>query len=222
MGQDYNDSLEEFVESMFRFGSSHYIQTGIEPGLASTSVLELTPSECHSIIQGIKANLGPGYTITHLAQTATLLTRLHTNPLAKGFRAERTVIMPLPVNGRRCFSPEFTKAQYGNCKVCAVIDFEHLEQDTVDYDDTAAVAKKAYEYWLDKSFILHLGLAKDKFLSGYSASNESRSDGKAVPILASNGLNELYTSRIVSAAYGSSLLTVDDMLFLTDAYEPEI
>ncbi|KAI5207224.1 hypothetical protein E4T38_03404 [Aureobasidium subglaciale] len=115
--------------------------------------------------------------------------------------------MPLSVNGWKYFSPEFTKAQYGNCQVCAVIDFEHLEQDTVDYDDTAAVlqaletgmkvAKKAYEYWLDKSFILHLGLAKDKFLSGYFASNESRSDGKAVPILASDDSNELYTPQTV-------------------------
>ncbi|KAI5198653.1 15-O-acetyltransferase Tri3 [Aureobasidium subglaciale] len=174
LDQDYDDSLEEFVASMSRFGTS------VEPGLPSTAILKLTPSECHSVIQGIKSRFGPGLTITHLAQAATLRTLLHTNPLPRETLAEKRVIMPLPVNGRRYLRPEFADVQYGSFQACAVVEFEHLEEYTVDFGNTLAVlealergmkvTKKAYDYWLNKPFLLPLGLAKDNFLSAYFAS----------------------------------------------------
>lgn len=138
-------------------------------------MLQLKPRECQRIIHGVKSRLGPEYTITHLAQAATLLALLKINPVPKEALSERPVIMPLPVNGRRYLREDFAHCQYGSCQACAVVEFDNLEQFAVDFEDKVAVAdaliramevtKKSYDYWLSKPFLLPLGLAKDNFLS---------------------------------------------------------
>lgn len=138
-------------------------------------MLQLKARECQKIIHGVKSRLGPDYTITHLAQAATLLALLKTNPLSQEALPEKSVIMPLPVNGRRYLREEFAHCQYGSCQACAVVEFDNLKQFAVDFEDKVAVidalvramevTKKSYDYWLSKPFLLPLGLAKDNFLS---------------------------------------------------------
>ncbi|KAG9837839.1 putative trichothecene 15-O-acetyltransferase, partial [Aureobasidium melanogenum] len=175
LGKNYEDSLEEFLSVMFKFDSSHYIQIGTEPGLPDTAVLQLTQSECQKIIQGVKSRLGHGYTITHLGQAATLLTLLKLSPLPYESFLDQSVIMPLPVNGRRYLREGLADKHYGSCQACAVVTFDHLRQFAVDFEDKDAiiealtdamkVTKTAYDHWLDKPYLLPLGLAKDNFFS---------------------------------------------------------
>lgn len=138
-------------------------------------MLQLSHSECQKIIQGVKSRLGPEYTITHLGQAATLLTLLKLSPVPKEAVLEKSVIMPLPVSGRRYLQDGLADCQYGSCQACAVVNFDNLKQFAVDFDDRDAVVgalvkgikttKTAYDYWLNKPFLLPLGLAKDNFLS---------------------------------------------------------
>ncbi|KAH0365230.1 putative trichothecene 15-O-acetyltransferase, partial [Aureobasidium melanogenum] len=228
----YEDSLEEFVSTMFKFDSSHALPIGTSPGLPETTMLQLPPSSCQRIIQAVKSRLGPGYTITHLAQAATLLTLLKLSPLPKEALPGKEVIMPLPVNGRRYLREEFADTQYGSCQACAVVVFDNLEQYAVDFDDRDAVivalinamqvTKTAYDYWLNKPYLLPLGLAKDNFFSALMESSESEPDGKAVPILGSDGLNDLYIPKTVFTTDGFPVLDIDHVVFLTDTYEPGI
>ncbi|KAI4723536.1 15-O-acetyltransferase Tri3 [Aureobasidium sp. EXF-10727] len=230
LDKDYGDSLEEFLTSMFGFGSSHAVQIGTAPGLPATAVLQIAPEDCQSVIQGVKRRLGPGYTITHLGQAATLLALLKTSPLSPRELSSKSVIMPLPVNGRRYLQEKFTDNQYGSCQACAVVVFDKLEQFAIEFDDKAAVTealinamkitKTSYDYWLNKPFLLPLGLAKDNFVSAMLESVESKPDGKAVPIFASDGLNDLYIPETITSTDGSPLLSVNDILFLTDSYQP--
>ncbi|KEQ64524.1 putative trichothecene 15-O-acetyltransferase [Aureobasidium melanogenum CBS 110374] len=232
LGEDYEDSLEEFVSTMFEFGSSHAMPIGTNPGLPETAILQLPPSLCQKIIQAVKSRLGPGYTITHLGQAATLLTLLKLSPLPKEALTNKSVIMPLPVNGRRYLREEVANMQYGSCQACAVVVFDNLAQYAIDFGDRDAVVealieamkvtKTAYDYWLNKPYLLPLGLAKDNFFSALMESNESIPDGKAVPIIASDGLNDLYIPSTVLTQDGSPILDVDDVIFLTDTYEPGI
>ncbi|KAG9652317.1 putative trichothecene 15-O-acetyltransferase, partial [Aureobasidium melanogenum] len=232
LGKDYEDSLEEFVSTMFKFGSSHALSIGTIPGLPATAVLQLIPSECHKIIRAVKSRLGPGYTITHLGQAATLLTLLKLSPISKEALSNQSVIMPLPVNGRRYLREGLADTQCGSCQACAVVVFDTLRQYAVDFGDgdvvvealinAMKVTKAAYDYWLDKPYLLPLGLAKDNFLSALMESSENELDGRAVPIFASDGLNDLYIPRTVSTQVGSPVLCIDDLVFLTDTYEPGI
>lgn len=148
---------------------------GTDAGLPETAVLQLTNTECQKMIKAVKSRLGPGYTITHLSQAATLLTLLRLSPLSQETLQNRSVIMPLPVNGRRYLQEELADHQYGSCQACAVVTFDHLEQYAIDFDDRDAmvealvqamkVTKTAFDYWLDKPYLLPLGLAKDNFFS---------------------------------------------------------
>lgn len=123
----------------------------------------------------MKSRLGSGYTITHLGQAATLLTLLKLSPLPREALLNRSVIMPLPVNGRRYLREELAERQYGSCQACAVVTFDKLEKYAVDFGNRDAVVvalitgvkvtKNAYDYWLDKPYLLPLGLAKDNSLS---------------------------------------------------------
>lgn len=127
------------------------------------------------MIQGVKRRLGPGYTITHMGQTATLLALLKTSPLSPQDLSSKSVITPLPVNGRRYLQEQFADHQYGSCQACAVVVFDNLKQFAIDFDDKIAirealisgmkVTKSSYDYWLNKPFLLLLGLAKDIFIS---------------------------------------------------------
>ncbi|THY33589.1 15-O-acetyltransferase Tri3 [Aureobasidium pullulans] len=232
LGTDYGDSLEEFLTSMFAFGSSHAVQIGTAPGLPATAVLQIAPHECQKIIQGVKSRLGSDYTITHLGQAATLLALLKSSPIPPENVPGKSVIMPLPVNGRRFLREEFANYQYGSCQACAVVVFNSLEQFMIDFDDRVAVldalisgmkiTRSSYDYWLNKPFLLPLGLAKDNFVSAMLESVESKPDGKAVPIFASDGMNDLYIPKTVSTSDGSTLLSVKDIVFLTDSYQPGI
>ncbi|KAK6006544.1 hypothetical protein QM012_006954 [Aureobasidium pullulans] len=253
LGKDYEDSLEEFISTMFRFGvclkllihlfehdmanlklfqESHAFQIKTNPGLPEIAILQLSPTECQKIIEGVKSHLGPGYTITHLGQAATLMTLLKLNPLSQETLQEKSIIMPLPVNGRRYLREELANTQYGSCQACAVVVFADLEAYAVDFGDKDAVVnalvhaikvtKRSYDYWLSKPFLLPLGLAKDNFFSAMMEASEDSSDGKAVPILASDGLNDLYIPRTVSTRDTTPVLNVDDVVFLTDTYEPGI
>lgn len=148
---------------------------GINPGLPETSVLQLSPVECQKIIKAVKSRLGPGYTITHLGQAATLLTLLKLSALSQEALREISVIMPLPVNGRRYLREGLAENQHGSCQACAVVTFDNLEQYAIDFEDGEAVVdalikatkvtKAAYDYWLNKPYLLPLGLAKDNFFS---------------------------------------------------------
>lgn len=87
----------------------------------------------------------------------------------------QSVIMPLPVNGRRYLREEVANAQYGSCQACAVVVFDDLAQYAIHLGDRDAVkgvlikamqvTKAAYDYWLNKPYLLPLGLAKDNFFS---------------------------------------------------------
>jgi hypothetical protein len=137
--------------------------------------MQMSSTECQGIIQGVKPRLGPGYTITHLGQAATLLALLKASPLSQEDFSKKSVIMPLPVNGRRFLKDEVADNQYGSCQACAVVVFDNLEQFAIDFDDKDAVlnaldtgmkiTRTSYGYWLEKPFLLPLGIAKDNFLS---------------------------------------------------------
>ncbi|KAG9565254.1 putative trichothecene 15-O-acetyltransferase, partial [Aureobasidium melanogenum] len=232
LDKGYEDSLEEFVSIMFKFGSSHAMSIGTNPGLPETAVLQLTPSESHKIIQAVKSRVAAEYTITHLGQAATLLTLLKLSPLSKEALSNYSVIMPLPFNGRRYLREGLADTQYGSCQACAVVVFDNLEQYAVEFSDRDAVVdtlisaikvtKTSYDYWLNKPYLLPLGLAKDNFFSALMESSENEPDGKAVPIFASDGLNDLYIPRTVSTQDGTPVLFIDNVVFLTDTYEPGI
>lgn len=153
---------------------------GTDPGSPDTAVLQLTTFECHKIIQAVKTRVGAEYTITHLGQAATLLTLLKLSPIPNEVLSNRSVIMPLPVNGRRYLREGFADTQYGSCQACAVVVFENLEQYALDFGNKDAVisgligamktTKTAYDHWLNKPYLLPLGLAKDNFLSALMGS----------------------------------------------------
>jgi hypothetical protein len=138
-------------------------------------VLQIPLAECESVIQGLKTRLGPGYTITHLAQAAILLALLKTSPLSQEDSTENSVVMPLPVNGRRYLREKFADDRYGSCQACAVVVFDRLEQFAIDFEDKETVlnalvrgmeiTRNSYDYWLNKPFLLPLGLAKDNFIA---------------------------------------------------------
>jgi hypothetical protein len=152
--------------------SSHAIQIGTTSGLPATTVLQIPLVECQSVIHGVRIRLGPGYTITHVAHAAILLALLKTNPISQEDYKNNSVVMPLPVNGRRYLREEFADNQYGSCQAGAVVVFDRLEQFAIDFEDKDAVlnglikgTRSSYDYWLNKPFLLPLGLAKDNFIS---------------------------------------------------------
>lgn len=119
--------------------------------------------------------MGHGYKITHLGQAATLLAFMKTSPPSQEALPGKFVIMPLPVNGRRYLRAEYADNQYGCCQACAVVVFEDLKKIAIKFDENDSVldafvsametTRSSYEYWLNKPFLLPLGIAKDNFVS---------------------------------------------------------
>jgi hypothetical protein len=144
-------------------------------GAPSTEFLHFTAAESKAIIQAVKTRLGPGYTISHLGQAATALAILKMNPIPNDFSGSPSIIMPLPVDGRRYLKHEYRDAQYGACQAGAVVQFNDARSWAVDDEDKSAVvellergcrvARERYEYWLSKEFQLVVNVEKDNYLA---------------------------------------------------------
>jgi hypothetical protein len=111
----------------------------VDVGAPSTEFQTFTAAESQAIVQAVKPRLGPGYTISHLGQAATALALLKVNPIPNDVSGVPSIIMPLPVNGRRFLKDEYMQGQYGACQAGAVVQFHDAKSFAVDDDDKSSV-----------------------------------------------------------------------------------
>ena len=149
----------------------------MEVGAPSTEFQVFTIAETQAILQAIKSRLGPSYTISHLGQAATALALLKVSPITDDVPGLASIIMPLPVNGRRFLKDEYVQSQYGACQAGAVVQFHDARSFVVDDNDINAVisalekgcriSKEQYDYWLSKPFQMAVNVSKDNFLASF-------------------------------------------------------
>jgi hypothetical protein len=163
------------VSRLKRPQNSWALDQKVEVGAPGTEFLALTAAESQVIVRAVKSRLGPGYTITHLGQAATALALLKANPIPDDVSDAPSIIMPLPVDGRRYLKDEYVNRQYGACQAGAVVQLPDAKSFIVDENDKAAIistlericriTKEQYDYWLSKPFQLAVNVSKDNFLA---------------------------------------------------------
>lgn len=152
----------------------------LEAGTPRTIFHTFTVPESHTIIRAVKSRLGPKYTISHLGHAAVVLALLKANPPSNSIPDSQSLIMTLPVNGRRWLRDDHARDYYGMCQTGAVIKFENIKSFMVDANNKDAViealergcklAKESYDEWLSKPFQLALGISKDNFTASFLTS----------------------------------------------------
>ncbi|KAF2125620.1 15-O-acetyltransferase [Dothidotthia symphoricarpi CBS 119687] len=231
LGKDFEDAREEFLQSLMAFANSWAMDLKVDVGAPSTEFRTFTAAESRAIIQAVKARLGPGYTISHLGQAATALALLKANPIPEDVSGIPSIIMPLPVNGRRFLKDEYVQGQYGACQAGAVVQFRDARSFLVDDDEKSAVismlakgcriSKEQYDYWLSKPFQMAVNISKDNFLASFLSANPQEASSKAVPVFISDGVNDRFIpGNIIDSTTNKTIMTVDNVAFFTDSYMP--
>jgi hypothetical protein len=149
----------------------------VDVGAPATEFQAFTAAESNAIVQAVKSRLGPDYTISHLGQAATALALLKLNPIPDDLSGCPSIIMPLPVNGRRYLKDEYVQSQFCACQAGAIVQFQDAKSFMVDDNDKESViamleracriSKEQYDYWLSKPFQMAVNVSKDNFLSSF-------------------------------------------------------
>lgn len=165
------------IQKLNRLQNSWALDQKLGVGAPRTEFQTFTAAQSQSIIQAVKSRLGPGYTISHLGQAATALALLKANPIPADVSGVPSIIMPLPVNGRRFLKDEYVQGQYGACQAGAVVQLHDARSYVVDDNDKNAVismleracriSKEQYDYWLSKPFQMAVNISKDNFLASF-------------------------------------------------------
>ncbi|KAF1347599.1 15-O-acetyltransferase [Delphinella strobiligena] len=230
LGKDFEDARDEFIQSLMAFANSWAIDLEVKVGEPSTEFQAFTIAETQAIVQAVKSRLGPSYTISHLGQAATALALLKATPITDDVSGVPSIIMPLPVNGRRFLKDEYVQGQYGACQAGAVVQFHDARSFVVDDNDINAVismlergcriSKEQYDYWLSKPFQMAVNVSKDNFLASFLSANPQEPSSKTVPIFISDGVNDRFIPGSITSATNETIMTVDNVAFLTDSYMP--
>ncbi|ERF71078.1 hypothetical protein EPUS_07750 [Endocarpon pusillum Z07020] len=229
LGDDFNTARDDNVR--FSWGLRCRAKTGTPRTIFHT----FTVPESETMIRAVKSRLGPKYTISHLGHAATVLALLKANPPSNDIPDSQSLIMPIPVNGRRWLRDDHARDYYGMCQTGAVIKIKNIKFFMVDGNDRDAVVealergcklvKEAYDHWMSKPFLLALGISKDNFIASYLTSPKESVPfgGMAHAIFVSDGMNDRFIpGDVTSAATGEKLMSVENVSFFLNKYLPSM
>jgi hypothetical protein len=137
-------------------------------------ILTFTSTESKDIIRAVKARLGPQYTISHLAQAATVIAMLDNYTSASELLDNESFIAPTAVNARRYLRDNLKGSYMAGCVTGAVIKVNNLKSLLVSLDDrketiVAALekatrdVKNSFDLWIHDQSQLALGLRVHSF-----------------------------------------------------------
>ena len=132
-------------------------------------IYTFTPQESKDIIKAVKTRLGPEYTISHLAQAATVVAMLDNYKPTTEVGENESFVAPTAVNARRYLREELRGKYMAGCVTGAVIKVDNVKSLLVSLDDdkesvVAALSsatkdvKKSFDTWIHDPSQLALGL----------------------------------------------------------------
>jgi len=99
---------------------------------------KFSPSKSKAILQSIKSNLGPAYSITHLGHAAVILTTLKFKPPQDRPLDQKRLFSVIPINGRRYLDAKQPKSADAIplCRALSAIEFQDVERYIYSDDDS--------------------------------------------------------------------------------------
>jgi hypothetical protein len=159
---------------------------GTPQGRSQTLFHTFSVAEGGKILRSVKERLGPGYTITHLAQAAVLLSILKSNPLPKNDdeASPRFTGSTIVLNGRRSLSKEYAnnEMQYlGNTQSNGSVRFDNIREYQVSQSTSkedirryltkaATVTKQSYDSCLQRPSQLPAAIASMELIASMISS----------------------------------------------------
>ncbi|KFA68878.1 Tri3 [Stachybotrys chlorohalonatus IBT 40285] len=194
--------------------------------------LTFTPAESTDIIRAVKTRLGPHYTISHLAQAATIVAMLDMYRHTAEILETDSFVAPTAVNARRYLRDDLKAGYMAGCVTGAVINVRNLKSLLVSLNDdqdvvVAALAratkdvKASFDLWIHDQSQLALGLRVHSFEGAMLSKNPMPFDKVSGPFISSDGINELYIpTDISSATTGETFMKTDKFVFLLNQFLP--
>ncbi|KAL9004730.1 MAG: hypothetical protein Q9188_002457 [Gyalolechia gomerana] len=136
-GPEFDKSLQEQLGGFMRCVNNWRIEpkSYIGDGPSKTLWRTFTLEQSQQIVQAVKQRLGPGYTITHLGQSALLLALLKIHPPGPEIGSDQIYQCFSPVNGRPFIQEPYQSYQKPYFPVCQANGF-------VIYEDIKSFAQE--------------------------------------------------------------------------------
>ena len=189
-------------------------------------------AESKTVMESIKAKIGPTFSITHLGHAAMVMTAVKFKPFQDRPSSDRFV-SPLFINGRRYLDPKGqSKAYVPMCRAIAAIEFRTVERYILSEDAskeeireklkvTCEEARRSYQAIREHKSLITESFLVAEFMA--TAKNEVKGKGMADPVFLSDGIVEQYTSRSYPDETGDRhVLTVDDVRFTANPDGPPL
>ncbi|KAL8931766.1 MAG: hypothetical protein Q9216_007079 [Gyalolechia sp. 2 TL-2023] len=213
-GPEYDKSLQEQLGGLMR-GLNNW---GIEPksyvgnGPSKTLWRTFTLDQSQQIVRAVKQRLGPGYTITHLGQSALLLALLKIHPPGPEVGSDQIYECSSPVNARRFIQEpyqSYREPYFPLCQANGFVIFEDIKsfaQEGERQDDktkelltrASKASKDGYAAILNRPHSLAVGTSIMEMITG---------------LIAYYGIQEKYLPRDYAADNGDQVLSIKDVYF---------
>ncbi|KFA53045.1 Sat16, partial [Stachybotrys chartarum IBT 40293] len=165
-------------------------------------VLKLILVESRDIIRAVKTRLCPQYTISYLAQAATVIAMLDTYSSKSELSKPDFFVALTAVNGRRYLREDLESNYLAGYVTGAPIKIEKLRSLLVSLDDSKDIivsalekaakdAKRRLDMWIYDQSQLATGFRIHSFKGAMSSENPELFIKTAVPYLSSYGINEV-------------------------------
>ncbi|KAL8932764.1 MAG: hypothetical protein Q9211_006135 [Gyalolechia sp. 1 TL-2023] len=131
-GPEFDQSLQEHLGGLMRAMNNWSIEpkSYIADGPSKTLWRTFTLEQSQQILQAVKQRLGPGHTITHLAQSAILLALLKMAPPGPDVGSDQIYQCSTPVNARRFLQEpyqSYQKPYFPICHANGFVTFENIK-----------------------------------------------------------------------------------------------
>ncbi|RGP73138.1 3-acetyltrichothecene 15-o-acetyltransferase [Fusarium longipes] len=231
LGTEFDDKCTEYTNALVANYKSRGLKFRPGLGLPRCVIHKFSAADSIAIVAAVKSRLGPGFTISHLAQAAIVLALLdHLKPT--DLSDEQVFISPTSVDGRRWLHDDIASNFYAMCQTAAVVRVEKLKTIAVSHKDekdkqvralesACKDVKRSYDQWLGNPFLQALGIRVHNFEANYLHAKPVPFDGEANPLFISDGINERFIPReIKQTVTGENVLSVESIDFVVNQSLP--
>ncbi|RYP58682.1 hypothetical protein DL769_008842 [Monosporascus sp. CRB-8-3] len=235
LGDEFETRSHQYVSTLMQsMGCRGMPFKASDEAIPRAHVFTFTPAESKDIIRAVKTRLGPQYTISHLAQAATVVAMLDNYRPTSELSETESFVAPTAVNARRYLREDIKDNYMAGCVTGAVIKVENLKSLLVSLNDdknTIVTAleratkdvKKSFDLWIHDQSQLALGLRVHSFEGAMLAKNPMPFDKTSGPFISSDGINELYIPNdVTSITTGETFMKTDKFIFLLNQFLPYV
>ncbi|KAI9149648.1 Trichothecene O-acetyltransferase TRI3 [Paramyrothecium foliicola] len=235
LGEEFEARGRNYVNTLAQSMNSRGMPfKASDEAIPRAHVLTFTPTETKDIIRAVKTRLGPKFTISHLAQAATVVAMLATYKPTTEVSETESFVAPTAVNARRYLREDLKDSYMAGCVTGAVIKVDNVKSllVTLDDDKDAVVAalssatkdvKASFDLWIQDPSQLALGLRCLTFEGMMLARNPMPFDKTSGPFISSDGINELYIpTAVTSTVTGETILKTVNFTFLLNQFLPYV